>query len=77
MASTRVVIRDNGSILVEGDFELQDAQGRPFDIAGRERISLCRCGQSQDKPFCDGSHKECAFSSVVEARQLPAPKPKV
>ena len=76
MASTRIVIRDNGSILVEGDFEIQDAQGRAFDLAGRERVSLCRCGQSQDKPFCDGSHKACAFASTVEARQLPAPKPK-
>ena len=76
MAGTRIVIRDNGSILVEGDFEIQDAQGRTFDLAGRERISLCRCGQSKDKPFCDGSHKACEFSSSVEARQLPPPKAK-
>ena len=40
-------------------------------------VSLCRCGQSAKKPFCDSAHKTCAFDSIVAAFDLepPAPKP--
>ena len=56
MAATRITINNNGSIKVEGDFELVDSTGRPFGLAGRTKIALCRCGQSKNKPFCDGTH---------------------
>ena len=72
----RITIRNNGSIRVEGEFTLHDHDGNPFDLGGRAAISLCRCGQSADKPFCDGSHKSCAFDSAVAARVLPPPAPK-
>lgn len=68
---TRIQVRDNGSLRVEGDFELVDMQGNKFDLGGRTRISLCRCGQSNDKPFCDHTHRTCGFSSIVVARALP------
>ena len=76
MAGATITIRNNGSIRVEGEFTLLDQEGRAFDLAGRTTISLCRCGQSANKPFCDSAHKSCAFASVVEARALPAPTPK-
>ena len=66
----------NGSIRVEGEFEILDPMGRPFGLAGRGAISLCRCGQSANKPFCDGSHKRVGFSDPVEARDLPPPPPR-
>jgi CDGSH-type Zn-finger protein len=75
--SAKVTVLSNGPLRIEGDFEIVDALGRPFGLAGRTAITLCRCGQSQNKPFCDGSHKGCAFQSECEARELPAPKPKV
>ena len=77
MAATKVTINSNGSIRVEGDFEIVDQEGRAVDLGGRERIGLCRCGHSANKPFCDGSHKAHAFQSVIVASEirLPAPKP--
>ena len=74
--TAKVTIKPNGSIRVEGDFELYDGEGRLFDLAGRTVISLCRCGHSKDMPFCDKSHRECGFQSVVAARALPPPAPK-
>ncbi len=74
--STKITVRSNGSIRVEGDFELFDMEGNKFDLGGRTSISLCRCGQSQDKPFCDSTHKKIGFQSVITARALPPPTPK-
>ncbi|HEY5615651.1 MAG TPA: CDGSH iron-sulfur domain-containing protein [Bacteroidota bacterium] len=73
---TKIVIKNNGSIKVEGDFELFDQDGNKFDLAGRTAISLCRCGHSNDKPFCDRTHRAVGFSAPVVARTLPPPAPK-
>ncbi|HYM81959.1 MAG TPA: CDGSH iron-sulfur domain-containing protein [Candidatus Limnocylindria bacterium] len=72
----RITVMNNGSLRIEGEFEIVDQEGRVFGLAGRSRVSLCRCGRSAEKPFCDGSHKSCAFDSVVVARDLPPPAPK-
>lgn len=74
---TRITVINNGSLRIEGDdFEIVDQEGRPFGLGGRTRVSLCRCGQSETKPFCDAAHKRCAFDSVIVARDLPPPAPK-
>ncbi len=44
MAAAKITINNNGSIRVEGDFEIVDPTGRPFGLAGRTAIGLCRCG---------------------------------
>ena len=72
--STKVTINNNGPIRLEGEFEICDAQGNKYGLAGRTVISLCRCGKSGNKPFCDGTHRRGGFESVCEARELPAPK---
>ncbi|KAB2962385.1 MAG: CDGSH iron-sulfur domain-containing protein [Thermoanaerobaculia bacterium] len=73
----KIVVRDKGSLKVEvaaGEaLEIVDGEGRPFGLGGRTVVSLCRCGQSESKPFCDGSHNRCGFDSVVVARDLPPP----
>jgi CDGSH-type Zn-finger protein len=74
MPATRITVNPDGSLRVEGDFEVVDGAGAAFGLGGRTRVSLCRCGQSADKPFCDGTHKRCGFQSVVAARELPPPK---
>ncbi len=71
----RIIVRDNGPLRIEGDFVVVDSKGAEFTITGREYISLCRCGQSSNKPFCDGTHGRCGFQSVEIARELPPPPP--
>jgi CDGSH-type Zn-finger protein len=77
MAATKIIVNHNGSIRVEGDFEIVDPEGKAFGLAGRTAIGLCRCGHSANKPFCDGSHKVCNFTDGVVARELAPPKPKM
>ena len=77
MAATKITVKDNGPLRIEGDFEILDAGGATFGLAGRTALSLCRCGHSANKPFCDGAHKAAGFTDQVQARQLPPPKPSV
>ncbi|MFI5253354.1 MAG: CDGSH iron-sulfur domain-containing protein [Bacteroidota bacterium] len=74
---TKVQIKNNSSIKIEGDFELVDQNGNKFDLAGKKSVSLCRCGYTKDKPFCDKSHREMCYNSIIIARKVPATKPKV
>ncbi len=76
MSQTTVKVRNNGPLRIEGDFVVLDAEGRPFGLAGRTNVALCRCGQSESKPFCDGAHGKAGFSSECPARELPPPVPK-
>lgn len=55
--------RKNGPLKVTGDFVLRDAEGNAFDLSGQTVIFLCRCGQSGNKPFCDGTHKKTGFEA--------------
>ena len=73
MAGTKITVNDNGSLRIEGDFELVDKMGDRYDLGGREVISVCRCGMSQNKPFCDGSHKN-HFEHLAIAFALPPKK---
>jgi CDGSH-type Zn-finger protein len=77
MPATRITIANNGPIRVEGDCVVVDPEGKQFGLGGRTTIPLCRCGHSENKPFCDGSHKTSGFQHEVHARELPplAPKP--
>ena len=76
MSETTIVCSNNGPLRISGSFEIKDAQGNVFDLSGRESISLCRCGGSANKPFCDGTHNKNGFHSEVQARKLPPPAPK-
>lgn len=76
MSDVKITVRNNGPLFIEGDVAIADANGGVFGLAGRKAISLCRCGHSANKPFCDGSHNKNGFESVVAARDLPPPAPK-
>jgi CDGSH-type Zn-finger protein len=73
---TKITVRNNGPLRIEGDFEILDNTGAGYDLAGRTVISLCRCGHSENKPFCDGSHGRVGFQNESKARALPPPQPK-
>jgi len=72
----KVTVLTNGPLRLEGDMSICDPTGAEFGLAGRTVISLCRCGFSANKPFCDGSHARQGFQSDCPARDLPPPKPK-
>jgi len=57
----KITVRPNGPLRVEGPITLTDADGRQWDLTGKPAISLCRCGASANRPFCDGSHKTIGF----------------
>lgn len=57
---------DNGPYLVKGPVTLVDQDGNQIAAKGKN-IALCRCGASQNKPFCDGSHNQIGFESRVRA----------
>jgi CDGSH-type Zn-finger protein len=71
--STKITILPNGSARIEGEFVIVDSEGKEFGLQGRTTVSLCRCGLSQNKPFCDGSHKE-NFDAETKAFDLPPKK---
>ncbi|CAM3959918.1 CDGSH iron-sulfur domain-containing protein [Lederbergia lenta] len=66
MKKVQIKILDNGSYRVTGDVELIDVDGNVFQT--KKAFSLCRCGLSSRKPFCDGSHKG-KFASCVRAEK--------
>ena len=57
----KIFVKPNGSIRVTGEVDFVDAQGNV--IESKENFSLCRCGNSKEKPFCDGSHRDAGFTA--------------
>ena len=75
MSKTKLTINRNGSIKIEGDFEITDCEGKTYGLEGRTALGLCRCGLSANKPFCDGSHRN-GFEHEPAAFDLPPVKTK-
>ena len=75
MAEVKITARKNGPYRVEapiGSVELVDADGNPYDLSarvkeGKTAFSLCRCGGSVTKPFCDGTHSKIGFEAAEAA----------
>jgi CDGSH-type Zn-finger protein len=61
MHDTIIKVRRDGPYLVTGPVTVTDADGNRYDIE-TPNVALCRCGASQTKPFCDGSHRTNGFS---------------
>jgi CDGSH-type Zn-finger protein len=63
---TKITALDNGPYLVKGPVVLLDADGNEFR-AERATVAVCRCGGSQNKPFCDGTHPKVGFRAAERA----------
>jgi CDGSH-type Zn-finger protein/uncharacterized Fe-S cluster protein YjdI len=65
-AETTVEPRPNGPLFVRGSVRIVDGDGRL--IREDTRVALCRCGASENKPFCDGSHRRIGFTTASAER---------
>jgi CDGSH-type Zn-finger protein len=54
-----ILVQDDGPLWLRGGIPVVAADGEPYEI--RNRVMLCRCGRSDNKPFCDGTHKRIGF----------------
>jgi CDGSH-type Zn-finger protein len=70
MSPVKITVRPNGPFRVEdpeGLVELVDGNGNKYDLTGKPAYSLCRCGGSVNKPFCDGTHSKIGFQAAEAA----------
>ena len=70
MEQAKITVRRNGPYRVEapeGSIKLVDADGNEYDLKGKTAFSLCRCGGSVSKPFCDGTHSRIGFQGAESA----------
>ena len=66
LSDVTVTVKQSGPLLVAGPIQLLDADGNTYTL-DKDVIGLCRCGQSANKPFCDGSHKTTGFTADERA----------
>lgn len=67
MAELQIRTKDNGPYIVKGPFELVDADGNRYEVEEGKTVYLCRCGGSQNKPFCDSTHSRIGFEAANRA----------
>ena len=58
---------ENGPYQVTGNVKIVDADGNEYPIRAGRPAYLCRCGGSQTKPFCDGTHSKVGFDAAERA----------
>lgn len=66
-AVTVIRTMENGPYQVQGPLRIEDPEGNQWDVGGRTKVSLCRCGGSTNKPFCDGTHSKLGFEAAERA----------
>lgn len=67
-------VRASGPIWVKGGVVIESADGQLYEP--RQRVTLCRCGKSTNKPFCTGSHIKARFNDGHASLQKSAREPK-
>ena len=67
MQDVQIKVRESGPYLVKGPMTLVDVDGNAYTT--EETVALCRCGGSQTKPFCDGTHKTSGFTATERAHK--------
>lgn len=68
MAEVTIKVFKSGPYVIQGPVRLVDHEGSEYRAGGDQKaIALCRCGQSSKRPFCDGTHSRCGFTSEEKA----------
>ncbi len=67
--SIEIVLKENASAVIQVSGTFTDKDGVQQEIKG-DKIALCRCGASKNKPFCDGSHMKAGFIAESGIIQL-------
>jgi CDGSH-type Zn-finger protein len=62
-AQAKITPYRDGPYLVRGPFSIVDQNGNEIEVK-RRVVALCRCGRSQMRPFCDGTHKAIGFRAA-------------
>ena len=70
MSEVTIQARENGPYKVSGPITVVDSEGREFALPEGSAVALCRCGHSENKPFCDGTHRRIAFVADDPAPRL-------
>ena len=68
MDKVTITTRPNGPYLVKGPIRIVDPDGKEFKVE-HDTVALCRCGQSANKPFCDGTHGKVGFQAAEKAAE--------
>ena len=63
---TTIDIMEDGPFIVDNLDVLENSKGEK--IESKKKIALCRCGASENKPFCDGTHSKVDFTGKREAK---------
>jgi len=74
-APVTILVRRNGPYRVYGTAKLLDQDGNEFEIPPGDWFTLCRCGKSENKPFCDSTHKQIDFRPETCVRMEANPSP--
>ena len=72
--SNRVVIKPNGPLVLYGEIRIETADGEVIEQT--DNAFLCRCGHSNNKPFCDGEHKRIGFHDPAQIETVAADSPR-
>ncbi len=67
MPDVKIEVRLNGPNRIYGPIEVVDQDGNAFTIPEGQWVSLCRCGMSSNKPFCDATHAREGFDAPTKA----------
>lgn len=62
MSEPIIEAKKDGPYFIKGPLKLIDASGKET-VIDRPWAALCRCGQSQNKPLCDGTHSKIGFKA--------------
>ncbi len=67
MTAVEIKVKENGPLVVSGPITIVDVEGNEYALPPGTAYALCRCGASQNKPFCDKSHQRIGFVAPSSA----------